>query len=162
MEVKQYPCCTGLDFIGGIWTGIVISGTFTFVQCILGMILIGNFDKLQLPRCCGWYAGKRGDAVLLKLNGSGNGGVDTVNARHVEAPASVPEPAVMNKAPPPAAGRPSRIFFGGVGRSSADEVISPPIISITADSTTRATQQPFSKARRRSSGLPPPSAPQWE
>ncbi|KAG7674442.1 hypothetical protein Ndes2437A_g00722 [Nannochloris sp. 'desiccata'] len=109
--IKQYPCCTGLDFIGGIWTALIISGSFTFTQCIVAMILIGLFDKLQLPRCCMWYSGKAGEAALLKFNG---GGGETINSGELEAgratnTVAAPVPVVMTKAAPPPP-KQSRVF----------------------------------------------------
>jgi len=173
VNAKQYPCCTALDFIGGVWTGLIICGSFTFVQCILAMILIGHFDKLVLPRCCMWYSGKAGEAALLKLNGGGGGGENN-NSGELEAgratntTAAAPAPVVMTKAAPPPT-RQSRIFrcFGGARSSSADQAATRPSgrISIIADATTSATQQPCAVedtgASRRSSETPPPSAPQW-
>jgi hypothetical protein len=175
VDIKQYPCCTGLDFIGGVWTGLIISGFFTFIQCIIAMVIIYMFDKLQLPRCCGWYSGKAGEAALLKLNGgqpnNNPAELESGRSNNVINTAAAPEPVVMtSKAPQLPAPRQSRIFrfFGGPRSSSADERATRPTgaISITANATSASTQQLSAAGsgnggERRSSGPPPPSAPQW-
>lgn len=176
MNIKQYPCCTVLDFVGGVWTGLIISGCFTFIQCILAIILIGLFDKLHLPRCCMWYSGKAGEAALLKSYGGGGENITSGEAEleagrdaAAAAAAAAPAPVVMTKTAPPRP-RQSRIFrcFGGAHCSTADEAVTRPNgrISIIADATTAATQQPSAAestdaGRRRSSVPPLPSAPQW-
>ena len=148
------------------------------------MILIGYFDKLQLPRCCMWYSGKAGEAALLKLNGGtgNNGGHDGSNGSgsieleagrvSTAAPtgAAAPDVVVMSKAAAETAtpARQSSIFrfFRGGRRSSVvRETANRPVrtISITADATAAGTQQNSTEeARGRSSAPPPPaSAPQW-
>ena len=47
--VKQYACCTALDTVGGVWTGMIIAGCCAFVQCGLAVALIALLDRLPSP-----------------------------------------------------------------------------------------------------------------
>jgi len=76
LAAKQYPCCVGLDTAGGIWTGMIIVGSFTFVLCIDAMVLIGQYDRLRIPGCCCWYkeGAEQANAQLPVAQGSGDQG----------------------------------------------------------------------------------------
>lgn len=155
VESKQYVCCTCLDMGGGIWTGIIIAGCCTFVQCILAMVLIGMFDKLKLDGCCMWYGTKAGKAVLQAKD------TRFPDTAALEAGISgLPDTWDAQPTKPP---RQSRIFSLFGRRSDTTTSGRKSSISITANgSVSQIVPGGQEGLRRRSSGqtpsapLPPP------
>ena len=161
VTAKQYPCCTVLDMGGGIWTGIIIAGCFTFVQCILAMVLIGMFDKLKLGGCCIWYGTKAGKAVLqskdTRFPDTAELEAGTTGQASDSWQGGMQNPDTQEPMKPP---RQSRIF-GFFGRRSNSEASAgrKSSISIIARSSS-AQVAPGDGLRRRSTNPPPvPTAP---
>jgi hypothetical protein len=106
MGAKQYPCCRVLDFVGGVWTGLIIVGSFVFVSCILSCVLIGWFDATpgQQQGYCGCLkqgngervAGKEGDAEVVGRRATIEILADSSEA-HVTAPPTSTTPGTSTR-----------------------------------------------------------------
>lgn len=47
MTVKSYACCDVLNFLGGLWLGLLIVGCFGLPLTITVFVWVGRMDKLE-------------------------------------------------------------------------------------------------------------------
>ncbi len=44
--LKDYGCCTLLNFIGSLWAALLVLGVFGWALCVVGLVSIGALDML--------------------------------------------------------------------------------------------------------------------